>query len=135
MPEEVDLLHLQRIGSIRLQSDAMAEEYGVDLRRKRFCQRVEVFLYAKVRIQLACNREIESAVPSVPAADGLHVRSQLVQQPRRGKPHTGVGAGDDNRFSFITKELFQIHRIVLFCCKKLLSFPQADTGRSRAGTP
>ena len=78
VPEEIDLLHLQRVGGIRLQRDAVAEEHGVDRFRQRICKRIQIRLDTEVGVQLACDRKIQLTVPSVAAADRINVCPELL---------------------------------------------------------
>ena len=115
VPEEIDLLHLQRIGGIRFQRDAVAEEHGVDRFRQRICERIQIRLDTEVGVQLACDRKIQLTVPSVAAADRINVCPELLQQPCRCQSHAGVCSGNDDRFSLISKQVFQIHIVFLSC--------------------
>ena len=113
--EEIDLLHLQRIGGIRFQRDTVAEEHGIDRFRQRICKRIQIRLDAEVGVQLACDRKIQLTVPPVAAADRINVCPELLQQPCRSQSHAGVCSGNDNRFSLISKQVFQIHIVFLSC--------------------
>ena len=113
--EEIDLLHLQRVGGISFQRNTVAKEYGIDFLRQRVCQRIQILLDAEVGVQLTCDWEIQDAVPSVAAADRINVCPEFLQQPCRSQSHAGVCSGNDDRFPLISEQVFQIHIVFLSC--------------------